>query len=381
MKIIVVSSTVFRIPLHSYGGLEAIAYHCAEGLAKKGHEVSVVAPDGSYCPGCAIIPCGPAGMIMEKQAYGGFPEIKQKQKNAEGKEEEVVVRPKHEGYWQNLLEADAIIDHSWQKWSYELKREGRLKAPILGVCHAPVNTMYEELPEVEKPCFVCISKDQAGHFQALFNKPARVCYNGADVDYYKRIDVPQSNRFLFLARFSTIKGADIAIECCKKANVGLDLIGDTTITGEPEYLQRCFAMADGEQIRIHGGCTRGETVFWYSRSLALLHPVKRFREPFGLAPIEAMLCGLPCISWNNGAMRETIPSFRYPEIGTNDYPDRIGLLVSNEDHMVEAIKAYRDSPPIEKHKKELREHASRWSLQAMVDRYEELCQEAVKEPW
>ena len=31
-----------------------------------------------------------------------------------------------------------------------------------------------------------------------------------------------------------------------------------------------------------------------------------YREPFGLAPVEAQLCGMPVIAWDNGAMRETI---------------------------------------------------------------------------
>lgn len=369
MNIIVISSTVFRVPLYSYGGLEQIAWYCAKGLAELGHKVTLVAPDGSYCPGVDILQCGPAGMIQEKQAYGGFPDIKQKQKNEKGEEVEVVVRPKHEGYWQKLLEADVVIDHSWQKWSYGLKKEGRLKAPILGVCHAPVDTMYEKLPQVDKGCWVGISKDQASHFEALFNVPARHCYNGIDLDFYKRLDLPSSNRFLFLARFSTIKGADIAIECCRRAGVGLDLIGDTTITGEPDYLAKCYSMADGEQIKIHGGCSRGETIYHYSKSIALLHPIKRFREPFGLAPIEAMACGCPVISWRNGAMSETIGG-------------GVGWLVDSEEKMVEAIQQavrWRNEPIM--NLINLREHAAKWSILNMCRRYEELCKEAIEGGW
>ena len=187
MKIGIVSAQVFPIPPLGYAGLEMIVWQRAKGLAGLGHKVTVFAPDGSTCPGCEIVPTGPPGGWDESQAYGK--------------------------YWQKLLEQDCIIDDSWGKWSYLLKMEGRLKAPILGVMHAPVDTMFKSLPAgVDKPCFVCISDDQRNHFECLFNHPARTAYNGFDTSFYRPMSIPRSDRFLFLARFSTIKGPLIAIE-------------------------------------------------------------------------------------------------------------------------------------------------------------------------
>ncbi len=110
MKICVVSSTVFAVPLQGYGGLEAIAWHCARGLAAKGHDVILAAPDGSTCPGVRVLHTGVAGQHDEAMAYGK--------------------------YWSVLKDADAVIDHSWQKWPYVGKAEGWLKAPVLAVMHA-----------------------------------------------------------------------------------------------------------------------------------------------------------------------------------------------------------------------------------------------------
>ena len=146
MKICVISTPVFRTGLTGtigYSGLEHLAWQRAKGLAELGHQVALVAPDGSECPGVQVIPCGPERQISEQDAYSK--------------------------YWQFLPQFDAIIDESWQKWSFSLKREGKLNAPILGVCHAPVDTMFSTPPRpVEKPCFVCISEDQAVHFRNLF---------------------------------------------------------------------------------------------------------------------------------------------------------------------------------------------------------------------
>lgn len=384
MKVIVISTPVFKLgpPMGTvgYAGLEVLAYQHAKGLAAKGYNVSLVAPDGSSCPGVEIIPIGPERQVDESMAYGGFPEVK---------EGELLLRRHHRGYWQELLSADVIIDHSWSKHSYLLKMEGRLKAPVLGVMHAPVHTMYKELPPVEKPCFVCISKDQADHFNALFSPLiAKVAYNGVDMDFYRPIDgVKRTDRFLFLARFSTIKGPDLAIEACRKAGVGLDLVGDTSITNEPEFLAKCNQMCDAipfrdgliagtlpegrPSIRMVGPASRGETVWWYSQAHCMVHPNQRFREPFGLAPVEAMACGCPVIAWDYGAMRETVKN------------GETGYLVKSMSELTSAIAAVAGRNGVgdfcvpEGTREKCREWAGQFSEQRMIDRYDELIHEAV----
>ena len=339
MKIIVISTPIFKLPVVGYSGLEHLAFLQAEGLAKLGHEVSLVAPDGSICPGVNIISMGPEKGINEKNSY--------------------------KRYWPELLKADVIIDNSWQKWSYLLKAEGRLKAPVLGVLHAPVMTMYQTLPPVEKPCFVCISQDHANSFEAIHNREARFVYNGVDPEFYKPLDIPRTDRFLFLARFSSIKGPDIAIQACKEADVGLDLIGDTSITNEPAYLEQCKKMADGKQIRIVGSATRGETVYWYSQAHCMIHPVKNFREPFGLAPVESMMCQTPVIAWNNGAMRETI------------CPGETGLLCNTYEELVTHIRTMSKVLKPEERLR-CREWALQFSVDKMIERYEGLCIKAIE---
>jgi glycosyltransferase involved in cell wall biosynthesis len=374
MKIVVVNTPVFKVPVRGYAGLEVIAYECAKGLAALGHDVKLIAADGSTCPGVEVVPVGPAMRVSEEQAYGGFPEVKDDRGN--------VLREAHRGYWQHLKEADAVVDHSWQKYAYLLKQEGVLKAPVLGVMHAPVDTMYPPPPGVDTPCTVCISEDQAAHYRALYNADARVCYNGVDTEFYKPLGLPRSSRFLFLARFSYIKGADLAIRACSEAGVGLDLVGDTQITHEPEYFQMCLNLVNEANakandtglptIRMVGPATRGECVRWFSQAHALLHPVQRFREPLGLAPLEAQLCGCPVISWRNGAMSETIKQ------------GRTGVLVHSLEELTETIRSFANTDPLGDWwrnpvmRNECREWASRWSVETMTKRYEELCREAVE---
>jgi UDP-glucose:tetrahydrobiopterin glucosyltransferase len=354
MRIAVISSQIFKVPLQNYGGLEAIAYHCAKGLAKRGHQVVLIAPEGSKCEGVQILPTGPAGQWDERKAY--------------------------DVYWKHLPEFQAIIDHSWGKHSYLLKAEGRLQAPVLGVLHAPVNTMMQSPPPVPKPCVVCISEDQKNHYQSLFNAEARCCYNGLDTNYYKPMSIKRTDRFLFLARFSRIKGADIAIRACLEAGVGLDLVGDTTITNEPDYLQECLNLAKqkspswdedlrGKQVVIHGGATRGECVRWFSQAHALIHSAFPFREPFGMAPVEATLCGCPVLASDNGALRETMTD------GLS------GTLVKSPEHLAEVINFWKDREWMQLDRENCRKVAKRFSVEAMAERYEQLCSEAIQGGW
>jgi glycosyltransferase involved in cell wall biosynthesis len=343
MKICVISTPVFRVPTPGYSGLEHLAWQQAAGLAAKGHEVALVAPEGSTCPGVTIIPNGQAGTWDEKAAYNL--------------------------YWQYLPQFDITIDDSWQKWAFILKEEGKLKAPILGVMHAPVNTMYQTLPPVEKPSMVCISIDQGHHFMALHGRRCEVAYNGVDVNFYKKIEgLSRNDRLLFLARFSTIKGPDLAIAVAKATGKGLDLVGDDTITNEPDYLNMIKANCDGTQVVMRGPSNRGECVSHFSTSFLMLHPNQRFREPFGLAPVEAMACQLPVIAWRHGAVQETI------------IDNHTGWLCSSLEEMVSCVHRYYGMSENDRNymAEQCRTRAMDFSVDRMINRYEELCKIAIE---
>jgi glycosyltransferase involved in cell wall biosynthesis len=93
----------------------------------------------------------------------------------------------------------------------------------------------------------------------------------------------------------------------------------------------------------------------------MLHLTKLYREPFGLAPVEAMACGCPVIAWDRGAMRETIKH------------GETGFVVRSMEEVVELIR----SGAVHSIKRErCREWAQQFSVSNMVARVEELCVEA-----
>jgi len=342
MKICVISSTVLPCLPPSqggYGGLEPIAWSCAEGLARRGHEVLLIAPVGSKPPPGVDLHGTTLGE-SEMQAYSG--------------------------YWQRLPHFDVIIDNSWNKWAYILKVEGKLNAPILGVCHAPIHTMYGSAPPVLYPCLVAISKDQSVAISEHLGVASRYAYNGIDLDFYKqKPGVERTDRYLFLGRMSRIKGPHIAADLARKYRFGLDLVGDDKLTGEPELTQRLHMMAQ-HNITYHGGVSRERAVEFFSSAKALLHMNQIFREPFGLAPVEMQATGGAVIAFDNGAMRETV------------IHGKTGYLVKSIEEVEDLIK----TDAVSKIKPaDCRKNAERFSVQKMVLRYEELCREALECPW
>ncbi len=106
---------------------------------------------------------------------------------------------------------------------------------------------------------------------------------------------------------------------------------------------------------------------WYSKAKALLHPNLRFREPFGLAPVEAQACGLPVIAFDNGAMRETIADGTGWTLKTlDDFVGTLGLLESVGPRFLESMRS------------KCRQNALRFTVGNMARRLDELCQEAVE---
>ena len=212
MKICVISTTILTCPPAGYAGLEMLAWQQAVGLKNLGHQVLLVAPRGSIVPeGIEIHET--TLREPEQQAYGG--------------------------YQHRLADFDCIIDHSWEKWSVIGKMQGKFKAPCLLWLHAPINTMYGVKPPIDKPCLVTISKDQAEHVKEHLQCEARTIYNGVDLNSYAYTNTVRNDRYLFLARMSSIKGPDIAVQVAKACKVGLDLVGDDTLTGEPDYASNC----------------------------------------------------------------------------------------------------------------------------------------------
>jgi glycosyltransferase involved in cell wall biosynthesis len=117
-------------------------------------------------------------------------------------------------------------------------------------------------------------------------------------------------------------------------------------------------------ISYYGGVDRQVAVGWFSKNRVLMHMNKLYKEPFGLAPVEAQACGMPVIAFDNGAMRETIKH------------GETGFLVKSENEVVEILRNGFSFNP-----NRCREWASQFSVQNMILRYENLLKEGIDKGW
>lgn len=283
MKILVISTNVFPVPLKGYGQLEQLAYLWAREFQKAGHEVSMVAPEGSVLP---------EGMELVET------------KTTENEIQSM------ERYKDRLLTGawDAVMDNTWL-WPTVMEQMGcGRNLPIVHCYHSdPYNLNPEKPPPIANPCLVAFSKAQANIMTARWRKAVRMVYHGVETSFYQPDPAAErSDRYLFLARYCPEKGfLDIA-NIARRARIGLDAYGDTTIIGPHQaYAEECFRQSDGKVIRVNPGIPREQTVKEYQSHKALI-TWPNFVEIFGATTVEAMCCGCPVISKDSGAASELI---------------------------------------------------------------------------
>lgn len=253
-------------------------------FARAGHQISVVAPEGSTFPDDVK---GNIELIATKFGEG--------EDASWGRYKDRLLK----GDW------DAVFDNSWHWFSALTQQEADRNLPIIHCYHSdPYN--LNARPPIEKPCLVAFSEAQANVMRKRWNSCVNVVHHGVDTEFYKPDPtVQRGNRYLFLARYTPEKGALELIHLARRCGVGLDMYGDTTIIGSDDYLRQCFAEADGRQIRVMPGISRAEVAKQYQQHKALL-TWPNFMEIFGLTTAEAQAAGCPVMSKDSGAAKELI---------------------------------------------------------------------------
>jgi glycosyltransferase involved in cell wall biosynthesis len=333
MRIAQVAPPWLAIPPKGYGGIEWVVSLLADGLADRGHDVTLVATGDSEtrarleaffieAPGTAHI-----NSIWHDAVHSLFA----------------------------FRDPDRFdLFHVHTPYS-ALAAGAALGRPLVHTVHGAFTEEMRALYTLvgDRAWYVAISEAQREHMPAL--PYAGVVYNGVDMERYPFRE-SKEDFVLFLGRAAPEKGAHRAVLAARAAGAPLVIAVKTADPAEEEHLEREVRPLLHSRDVVLGEISFEEKVDLLSRARAVLFPID-WDEPFGLVMTEAMACGTPVIATPRGSVPEVIAA------------DRTGFVVPLEDYPERASEALRHVGEIDPAACRAWV-AERFSKEAMVDGYE-----------
>ena len=280
LKVAVLSPVSWPTPPGGYGPWEQVASDVAEGLRRRGLDVTLFATGNSRFSGrvAAVIPVG----LNEDPAQNG----------------EVAIALHVAHLFARAGEFDLIHNHlDWKPLTYALATSappvvttihGFSAPPILGAYYAGAARSF----------FCSISDADRDPGLAYL----ATTYNGVDPAKFTFVEHP-GDYLVFMARFHPEKGAHLAIEVARRAGVRLKIAG---IPQDRAYFDEAIAPhLDGDAVQFLGEVRGPERDALLGGALALVHLTTR-PERFGLTLIEAMACGTPVVGAAMGSVPEIV---------------------------------------------------------------------------
>ncbi len=267
-------------PPNGYGPWEQVAYNIADGMRRRGADVTLFATGDSHFGGrvASVVPVGIGeDPTLDGDVYGAL----------------------HIGrLFERAHEFDLIHNNfDWKPLTYALATPAPpMITTIHGFSSPPILAAYYAGAARSFYCSISdADRDPGLDYLAT-------TYNGIDPDAFTFVDRP-GEYLLFLARFHPEKGAHLAIEIARRAGVRLKIAG---IPHDGAYFDEQVAPhIDGDAVQFLGHVRGAERDALLGGALALVHMTTR-PERFGLTLIEAMACGTPVLGAAMGSVPEIV---------------------------------------------------------------------------
>ncbi len=367
MRIALVAPLVSPIAQPYVGGSQALVADLAQGLARRGHAVTLFARAGSAVPGVKI----ESVAVPQSVRPADF--------TAAASSGDV---PVDTGYFEqaNLFldlflqlrrrsnEFDLVHAHAFDLPSFASSALVT-DIPVLHTLHLPallpaINEALRVLHRQGHPLtLICVSQDSARSYMDYTDVDA-VIYNGLDMDAIPFSSHPsREGPLLFAGRIAPEKGVEAAIEIAGRAGYRLLIAGG--IYDRRYWRERIEPRLReaGERVTYLGHLERLALWKIMGQALGLLFPIE-WDEPFGLVAVEAMATGTPVIAYRRGAAEEVI---RHGETGFLVEPGETAHAAALVDDLYDIPRA-RCRAHVETH----------FSLQSTLDAYERVYRDALR---
>ncbi|MGH2459618.1 MAG: glycosyltransferase family 4 protein [Chloroflexota bacterium] len=331
MRIAIASPIWERVPPPAYGGIEAVVSLVANGLARRGHDVTLYATGDSITSARLRSVCPRslrAANVAESLPY-------------------------------QLVHASSVITEAGQ---YDVIHNhcGELLMTLAGLAPTAMLTTIHG-PMV--PDSQIVWDHYAGYYNtiSLASKdgfPDRgylgVVYNGIDVESFP-FTREKDDYLLFLGRLSLEKGTHVALQAARALGQRLVIAGKVDRVDQGYFDSQVAPLLDDPKVSFVGEADAIRKRELFAGARCLLHPVS-WPEPFGLVMAEAMACGTPVIAFGRGSIPEVVAH------------GETGFVVDSLDGMIDAVHHLGEIDP-ERCRSWVNE---RFSAEGMVSGYEEL---------
>lgn len=368
MRIAIIASIWISVPPKDFGfgAQEYLAYSIAEGLKKKGHDVSLFASGDSKVTTRLV-------SISKQQVKDiDFPDTKIK---------DVFELINLSEAYKNNHQFDIIHNHLLP---YGLLFAPLTKTPTVHTLHHkiyPTRADFFLYKQYVSQNFISISQSQRLIMPQL-NYISTV-YNGIDTSFYKFKDKPSSNYLLYLGRMKQYKGIHTAIHLAKKLHIPLKIAAPLPFKTQSDYeevmnyWETKIKPNIANNIEYIDAISGSEKTILLQNAKALIFPVER-EEPFGMTIIEAMACGTPVIAYDMGATQELLIDKKTGYlVNYRHYKSSLGLLIKKKDSsgLEEAIKHLYslNQKDYEIMRSNSRKHVEKnFTVEKMVNQYEKI---------
>lgn len=277
MKVALLGPIAWRTPPVHYGPWELITSLLAEGLTRRGIDVTLFATLDSITK-ATLDGVVPTGYEMSSDIDGRV--------------------------WEAIHIAHALrrsgefdLVHNHLDW-LPLAFSGFCAAPMLTTVHGFSGPSILPAYVRARSKFVSISNSDRSPDLDY----AGTVYHGIDLDELP-FDPDGSDDLVVFGRIHPDKGTHTAVEIARRAGRRLIMCG--IIQDERYYAELVEPHIDGDAVVYLGSVGSRDRARILGSAAALLHPIL-FAEPFGLSVVESMACGTPVVAYRKGSMPEVV---------------------------------------------------------------------------
>jgi glycosyltransferase involved in cell wall biosynthesis len=304
VKIAQVAPLMESVPPKLYGGTERIVSYLSDELVALGHDVTLFA-SGDSVTHARLEPVWPRALRLDAGMRDYLaPHIIML---------ETVAR---------RAESFDIVHIHIDYLGYPTFK--RTAAPFVATLHGrldlhelqPLYEIFDDVPVVSISNSQREPLPQANYVATVHHGiPERLLHPGSGAGGY----------LAFLGRISPEKAPDAAIRIAGEAGMKLKIAAKVDRVDEAYFADCIKPLLQQPHVEFIGEINDHEKSEFLGNAAGLLFPIA-WREPFGLAMIEAMACGTPVIATNCGSVPEVIDD------------GLTGFIVQNEDQAVAAAK-------------------------------------------